>query len=70
VGALGFSRAGIDYGSGETVHAVFMLFMDKSSQERHLGVLRRLLDLLNSKSFAALQTAENPREVYDLLRRF
>jgi mannitol/fructose-specific phosphotransferase system IIA component (Ntr-type) len=70
VGALGFSRTGIEYGSGEPVHAVFMLFMDKLSQERHLGVLSRLLDLLNSKSFAAIQAAENLREVYDVLRRF
>jgi mannitol/fructose-specific phosphotransferase system IIA component (Ntr-type) len=70
VGALGFSRAGIEYGSHEPVHAVFMLFMDKLSQERHLGVLSRLLELLNSKSFPAIQAAENPREVYDILCRF
>jgi PTS system fructose-specific IIC component len=70
VGALGFSRGGIEYGSHEPVHAVFMLFMDTLSQERHLGVLSRLLELFNSKSFPAIQTAENPREVYDILGRF
>jgi mannitol/fructose-specific phosphotransferase system IIA component (Ntr-type) len=70
VGAMGFSRAGIDYGGPEPVHAVFMLLMDESSKEHHLRVLSRLLELLNSEYFAVIQTAKSPREVYDILYRF
>jgi mannitol/fructose-specific phosphotransferase system IIA component (Ntr-type) len=70
VGAMGFSRTGIEYGSSEPVHTVFMLLMDRSSREYHLGVLSRLLKLLNSESFAVIQAAENPKEVYDILRGF
>jgi mannitol/fructose-specific phosphotransferase system IIA component (Ntr-type) len=69
-GAIGFSRRGIDYGGTEPVHSIFMLLMDELSRERHLRVLSRLLDLLNSESFAALRTAESPRTVYEILRRF
>jgi mannitol/fructose-specific phosphotransferase system IIA component (Ntr-type) len=70
IGAMGFSRAGIEYGSLEPVHSVFMLLMDKSSREYHLRVLSRLLKLLNSESFAVIQEAENPQEVYEILRCF
>jgi mannitol/fructose-specific phosphotransferase system IIA component (Ntr-type) len=69
-GAIGFSRTGIDYGGPEPVHSVFMLLMDELSRERHLRVLSRLLDLLNSESFAALRAAESPRTVYEILNRF
>jgi mannitol/fructose-specific phosphotransferase system IIA component (Ntr-type) len=69
-GAIGFSRAGIDYGGPEPVYSVFMLLMGESSRERHLRVLSRLLDLLNSESFAVIQAAESPQEVYEILNRF
>lgn len=69
-GAIGFSRTGIDYGDSGPVFSVFMLLMDKSSRERHLRFLSRLLDLLNSESFAEIRTAKSPREVYDILDRF
>jgi mannitol/fructose-specific phosphotransferase system IIA component (Ntr-type) len=70
IGAIGFSREGIEYGGVEPVHSVFMLLMDESSRERHLRVLSRLLDLFNSESFAMIRAAESPGEVYDVLRRF
>lgn len=70
VGAMGFSRTGIPYGSREPVHAVVMLLMDPLSREYHLWVLSRLLELLNSKSFAAVQAGASPQAVKDLLDRF
>jgi mannitol/fructose-specific phosphotransferase system IIA component (Ntr-type) len=69
-GALGLSRAGIDYGGPGPVYSVFMLLMDESSRERHLRVLSRLLDLLNSESFAVIQGAKSSQEVYEILNRF
>jgi mannitol/fructose-specific phosphotransferase system IIA component (Ntr-type) len=59
-----------DYGGPGPVYSVFMLLMGESSRERHLRVLSRLLDLLNSESFAVIQAAKSPREVYDILNRF
>jgi mannitol/fructose-specific phosphotransferase system IIA component (Ntr-type) len=70
VGAMGFSRTGIEYGSPEPVHAIFMLLLDESSREYHLRVLGGLLELLNSPSFAVIRATESPREVYEVLRRF
>jgi mannitol/fructose-specific phosphotransferase system IIA component (Ntr-type) len=69
-GAIGFSRTGIDYGDPGPVYSVFMLLMDELSRERHLRVLSRLLDLLNSESFAALRTAKSPQAVHEILNRF
>jgi mannitol/fructose-specific phosphotransferase system IIA component (Ntr-type) len=70
IGAAGFSRTGIEYGSPEPVHSVFMLIPDNFSRERHLRVLSRLLELFNSQSLAMIETAGSPREVYDILYRF
>lgn len=70
IGAMGFSRGGIEYGRAEPVHAIFMLLMDKMSRERHLLVLSRLLELLNSESFTMLRAAESPQEAYDILYQF
>jgi mannitol/fructose-specific phosphotransferase system IIA component (Ntr-type) len=70
IGAMGFSRAGIDYGGPEPVHSVFLLLMDESSREHHLRVLSRLLELLNSEYFARILAAESPQEVYEILYRF
>jgi mannitol/fructose-specific phosphotransferase system IIA component (Ntr-type) len=70
VGAVGFSRAGIEYGSPGPVHAVFMLLLDNFSRERHLQVLSRLLRLFNSEALAMIETAKSPQEVYDILHHF
>jgi mannitol/fructose-specific phosphotransferase system IIA component (Ntr-type) len=70
IGAVGFSRTGIEYGSPKPVHSVFMLLLDNFSRERHLRVLGRLLKLLNSESLAMIETAKSPQEVYDILYHF
>jgi mannitol/fructose-specific phosphotransferase system IIA component (Ntr-type) len=70
IGAMGFSRGGIDYDSPDPVHSVFMLLMDGLSREYHLRALSRLLALLHSESFSIIRTAESPQEVYDILCRF
>jgi mannitol/fructose-specific phosphotransferase system IIA component (Ntr-type) len=72
VGAIGISRAGIPYGSSDQapVHSIFMVLMGEASRENHLGILSRLLILFNSQEFPGIQTAESPREIYDILSRF
>jgi mannitol/fructose-specific phosphotransferase system IIA component (Ntr-type) len=61
---------GINYDCTEPVHVVFLLLMDGSFPERHLQVLGRLFELLNSESFAMIQEAKSSREVYEVLNRF
>jgi mannitol/fructose-specific phosphotransferase system IIA component (Ntr-type) len=72
VGAIGISPAGILYGAGDpaTVHCIFMVLMGESSRENHLRILGRLLNLFNSQELPGIQTAESPREIYDILNRF
>jgi mannitol/fructose-specific phosphotransferase system IIA component (Ntr-type) len=70
IGAVGFSRTGINYNCSDPVHVVFLLLMNGSRPEDHLRVLGRLLELLNSESFAVIQAAKTSREVYEVLRRF
>jgi mannitol/fructose-specific phosphotransferase system IIA component (Ntr-type) len=67
---MGFSRQGIEYGGPEPVHSVFMLLMDNSFRERHLEVLNRLLNMLNSEKFALIRAAGNCREICGILRHF
>ncbi|MDR3130761.1 MAG: PTS sugar transporter subunit IIA [Treponema sp.] len=70
IGAIGFSRGGIEYGMKEPIHAVFMLLMDKLSREDHLRVLSRLLEMLNSESFTIFWTSGSRREIYGILEHF
>jgi len=72
IGAMGFSMGGVEYDSKDRspVHIFVMLLMDESSQEQHLQVLSRLLELINSASFAAIRKAATPEEVYALLGRY
>ena len=72
IGVIGFSREGIEYDKLDRnpVHLFIMLLMDESSRDRHLQVLSRLLELLNSAAFAGIQKAETPQEVYKLLCSF
>jgi mannitol/fructose-specific phosphotransferase system IIA component (Ntr-type) len=70
IGAVGFSRAGIEYGSSKPVHVVFMLLLDNFSQERHLRVLSRLLKLFDSEALAMIEKAKSSQEVYDILYHF
>ncbi|MDR2178151.1 MAG: PTS sugar transporter subunit IIA [Treponema sp.] len=70
IGAAGFSRTGIEYGSSRPVHSVFLLLLDNFSRERHLQVLSCLLRLFNSEFLAMIGAAKSPQEVYDILYRF
>jgi mannitol/fructose-specific phosphotransferase system IIA component (Ntr-type) len=70
-GAIGISKAGIDYGSldNKLVHLVFMLVMGKASQENHLRVLNKVFTLANSEVIALMMAAKNTREVHAILSR-
>ncbi|MDR1507671.1 MAG: PTS sugar transporter subunit IIA [Treponema sp.] len=78
VGALGISRAGIDYGAPDQkpVYFVFLIIMDEKSREKHLNVLSRVLSLIESGTLVDTQAAGKHRnfgsqqEVYDILTRF
>ncbi|MFP3089500.1 PTS sugar transporter subunit IIA [Treponema sp. TIM-1] len=47
IGAVGFSRQGIEYGSHDNklVHLVFMILLGDGAQEQHLHILSRILTL-------------------------
>jgi mannitol/fructose-specific phosphotransferase system IIA component (Ntr-type) len=70
-GAIGISKAGIDYGSldQKPVHLVFMLVMDEASRENHLRVLNKVFALANSEVIATIMAAANTGEVHDILSR-
>jgi mannitol/fructose-specific phosphotransferase system IIA component (Ntr-type) len=70
-GAIGVSKAGIDYGSldQKPVHLVFMLAMDEASREDHLRVLNEIFTLANSDVVAMILAATSAEEVHDILSR-
>jgi mannitol/fructose-specific phosphotransferase system IIA component (Ntr-type) len=72
IGAIGISKTGIDYDAPDQkpVHFIFLIIMDEASREKHLGVLSRVLSLINSGALADIQAAKSPEEVYDILSRF
>jgi mannitol/fructose-specific phosphotransferase system IIA component (Ntr-type) len=72
VGAIGVSKAGIEYDAPDhkPVHFVFLIIMGEASRERHLPVLSRVLSLINSGALAYIQKAGSPQEVSDVLARF
>ena len=72
VGAIGFSRTGIEYENTgkDLVHLFFLLLMDIKSQEQHLHVLSMLMELLSSVEFAKIRESGTPQEMYSLLCRF
>ncbi|GHV07350.1 hypothetical protein FACS189485_17560 [Spirochaetia bacterium] len=72
VGAVGISKAGIDYDAPDQkpVHFIFLIIMGEASREKHLWVLSRVLSLINSGALADIQAAKSPQEVYDTLSRF
>ncbi|MDR2150988.1 MAG: PTS sugar transporter subunit IIA [Spirochaetaceae bacterium] len=69
IGALGFSRDGIDYGvsEAEPVHLVVMLLLGEGEHERHLRVLSRILTLIESGTLSQIKDSPNPHEVYKIL---
>ena len=72
IGALGFSRAGIEYDEldGNPVHLFFLLLMDESSREEHLHALSGLYELLNSEEFSEICARGKPQEVCGLLNQY
>jgi PTS system fructose-specific IIC component len=72
LGAVGISKAGIDYGApdNEPVHVIFMIMMGESSREKHLRVLSRVLSLINSGTLPCMLAAKTPGEIHDILSRF
>ena len=72
VGAIGFSKDGIAYDNDNRnrVHFFFMLFMDETSREKHLRVLSRLLEMLNSTTFDEIARMETPQKLYELISRY
>jgi mannitol/fructose-specific phosphotransferase system IIA component (Ntr-type) len=71
-GAIGISKAGIDYDSFDhkPVHVIFMLVMSNVSQENHLSVLNQIFKLANSEAFTLIRGARDTREVHTILSRF
>jgi mannitol/fructose-specific phosphotransferase system IIA component (Ntr-type) len=72
IGAIGISKTGINYDAlfEEPVRFVFLMLMGETAREKHLGILNRVLSLINSGALAAMENAESAQEVYDLLVRF
>jgi mannitol/fructose-specific phosphotransferase system IIA component (Ntr-type) len=72
VGAIGVSRAGIEYDAldHKPVHFIFLLIMGETSHEKHLHVLSRILSLTKSGALTYIQTAKSHQEVYAILSRF
>ena len=69
IGAIGFSRDGIEYDDSDQnpVHFLFLLLMDEKSREQHLQVFSRLLELLKSPALTEIRRNGTPRELYDLV---
>jgi mannitol/fructose-specific phosphotransferase system IIA component (Ntr-type) len=70
-GALGISRAGIDYGAldNRPVHVVFMLVMNDTARESHLRLLNRIFKLANSEAIAMIMAAKNVEELVELFEK-
>ena len=72
-GAIGISRAGIDYDSLDKapVHIVIMLLSSPEESEFHLQVLKRLSLVLQQPDFCEqFEKQETAADVYDMLVRF
>jgi len=72
IGAIGFSRPGIEFGSSDLnpVHLFFLLLMDESSREQHLQVFGHLWRLLNTVAFSEIGNMKTPEDVYCLLSNY
>jgi mannitol/fructose-specific phosphotransferase system IIA component (Ntr-type) len=67
IGAIGFSRNGIDYGAVKPVHLVFFLVLGENAREKHLRVLSLLMAFLETGALPHIERAKSPREVHGLL---
>jgi mannitol/fructose-specific phosphotransferase system IIA component (Ntr-type) len=71
IGAIGFSRKGIEYGAHDLkpVHLVFMLLLGEGAREQHIHVLSRILTFVNSGALSYIGEAGTPQKAYDILCR-
>lgn len=70
IGAIGISRAGIDYESLDKapVNLVFLILCNPEQPEMHLSVLKELASVLQNPGFVAdVMEKKTAQEVYDLL---
>ena len=72
IGAIGVSHGGIEFDRQDRnpVHLFFMLLMDESSREKHLQVLSRLLEVVNSKALGEIRGMGSSQELYKLLCQY
>jgi len=72
VGALGISRAGIEYDAldKKPVHVIFMLVMNESANEDHLHILAQISTLVQSDALARIQETNDVQKIHAVLSRF
>lgn len=72
-GVLGISRKGIDYDAldGEPVQLLFLMLAPLSDSEKHLRLLKRLAELLDSPSFCTdLLKQNDPQSANNIIRKY
>ncbi len=72
-GAIGISRRGIDYNAldQQPVFIVFMVLSSPRTSELHLGVLKRLAQLLDDPGFyTALVNAPTSERAFEILKDY
>lgn len=70
IGAIGISKAGIDYDSLDKapVHIVFMILGASGETERHIQILKQLASVLQVPGFVdRMSKCETASDVYNLL---
>jgi PTS system fructose-specific IIC component/PTS system nitrogen regulatory IIA component len=72
VGVMGISHRGIEYDTGERepVHCIFMLVMGDAYREKHVRILSKIFDLLNSQVLSKIQVAQSTQDVHNILCQF
>jgi PTS system fructose-specific IIC component/PTS system nitrogen regulatory IIA component len=72
-GILGVSKRGIDYDAldGEPVYLLFMVIAPQTDTEKHLGVLKRLAELLqNPQFFTDLAAQNDPSSASAVIKKY
>jgi len=71
-GALGISRAGIEYDAldKKPVHVIFMLVMSEGAKENHLHILDQIFSLVRTDALTLINNAKNAQEVHAILSKF
>jgi PTS system fructose-specific IIC component/PTS system nitrogen regulatory IIA component len=72
-GVLGISRKGIDYDAldGEPVYILFMVLAPPADSEKHLRILKRMAELLESPHFyMELLSQKNPQGAHQIICKY